>query len=260
MTRVTRCLVLLATALTTTGLALALASAPASAATRARPVLGHVDKPVPSGAGVRVSGWAIDRSHRRHRLHLRITVDGQTRRRLTTTVDRPGVAKKYHAARRIGFTAGVHTGYGTHTVCVWSTSPAALVSCSRVTVTKPSTAPGHRVAALAARQVGKRYVEGAAGPSAFDCSGLVSWVYAEAVGRKLPHNAQTQADLFHAIPARRAQAGDLVFFHDGGGYVYHVGILAARHGWMYAAATPQDGVRYQAIWSSAVTYGTLLHT
>jgi len=256
---VTRCLALLAAALTTAGLTVALASSPASAAAPKRAVLGHVGKLTRSGSTVHVSGWAVDAAHRRHRVRLRITVDGHTQRRLTTSVARPALARKYHATKRIGFHANVTVGYGTHTICVRTSKPKALLSCARITRPKPTLKPGRQVAALASKQVGKRYVEGAAGPRAFDCSGLVSWVYAKTLGRKLPHNAQAQANRFRRIPASRAVAGDLVFFHDGSGYVYHVGILAARRGWMYAAATPRDGVRYQSIWSSAVTYGTLLH-
>ena len=238
---------------------MALAASPASAAVAKHPVLGHVAKLTRSGSTVHVTGWAVDAAHRRHRVRLRITVDGHTQRRVTTSVARPKLAKKHHATKRIGFRANISVGYGTHKICVRATKPKALLSCARITRPKPTPNPGRKVTALASKEVGKRYIEGAAGPRAFDCSGLVSWVYAKALGKKVPHNAQAQANRFRRIPAARAVAGDLVFFHDGSGYVYHVGILAARRGWMYAAATPHDGVRYQAIWSSAVTYGTLLH-
>ena len=40
-----------------------------------------------------------------------------------------------------------------------------------------------RVVSLAKAQVGKAYVWGATGPSSFDCSGLVQWVYKNAVGK-----------------------------------------------------------------------------
>ena len=39
---------------------------------------------------------------------------------------------------------------------------------------------------------------------------------------------------------------------------YHVAIYAG-HGYQYAAATPRDGVRYQAIWSRDVVFGTDWH-
>ena len=43
-----------------------------------------------------------------------------------------------------------------------------------------------------------------------------------------------------------------------GGYAYHVAVYAGG-GKQYAAATERDGVRYQAVWSSYVQYGTDWH-
>lgn len=51
-----------------------------------------------------------------------------------------------------------------------------------------SSTLGARAVAIARRQVGKPYVYGAAGPNAFDCSGLTQFAYAK-VGRRLPHSA-----------------------------------------------------------------------
>ena len=42
------------------------------------------------------------------------------------------------------------------------------------------------VAELAKKQVGKPYVYGATGPSAFDCSGLAQYVYKKAANKTLP--------------------------------------------------------------------------
>ncbi len=39
---------------------------------------------------------------------------------------------------------------------------------------------------------------------------------------------------------------------------YHVAIYAG-HGWQYAAADPQDGIRYQRIWTVAVEFRTDWH-
>jgi hypothetical protein len=40
--------------------------------------------------------------------------------------------------------------------------------------------------------------------------------------------------------------------------VFHVGVYEGST-MMVAAATPQDGIRYQSIWSSNVSYGTITH-
>ena len=52
------------------------------------------------------------------------------------------------------------------------------------------------VVGLAMAELGKPYVWGAAGPSSFDCSGLVMYVYAQ-VGVSLPHNAAAHVQLRH---------------------------------------------------------------
>jgi cell wall-associated NlpC family hydrolase len=59
------------------------------------------------------------------------------------------------------------------------------------------------------------------------------------------------------VSAAHARPGDLVFYLSGGS-AYHVAIYAG-HGMQYAAATPQDGLRYQSVWSSAVQYRTNWH-
>jgi peptidoglycan DL-endopeptidase CwlO len=64
--------------------------------------------------------------------------------------------------------------------------------------------------AAAESRVGDPYVWGAAGPSAFDCSGLVMWAYAQ-VGISLPHFSGAQyADTTH-ISMSQLEPGDLVF-------------------------------------------------
>jgi cell wall-associated NlpC family hydrolase len=80
-----------------------------------------------------------------------------------------------------------------------------------------SSAAAIAVAAAESR-VGDWYVWAAAGPSTFDCSGLVMWAYAQA-GVSLPHYSGAQyADTVH-IPMSDLQPGDLVFFSDPGEHV-----------------------------------------
>ena len=87
----------------------------------------------------------------------------------------------------------------------------------------PNVAPGASSAAATAVQaalsrVGDPYVWGAAGPGAFDCSGLVMWAYAQA-GVYLPHYSGAQyADTTH-IPMSALQPGDLVFPANPGQHV-----------------------------------------
>jgi cell wall-associated NlpC family hydrolase len=70
--------------------------------------------------------------------------------------------------------------------------------------------------ALSAR--GSPYVWGAAGPHAFDCSGLVLWAYAH-VGISLPHLAAAQYNMGVHVGRNQLQPGDLVFFYSDIGHV-----------------------------------------
>jgi len=82
----------------------------------------------------------------------------------------------------------------------------------------PLSSAAARAVAAAESRVGDWYQWGAAGPSTFDCSGLVMWAYAQA-GISLPHFSGSQyADTVH-IPMSDLQPGDLVFFANPGEHV-----------------------------------------
>ena len=67
---------------------------------------------------------------------------------------------------------------------------------------------------------GDPYVWGAAGPSAFDCSGLVVWAYAQE-GITLPHFTGDQWNSGMHVSRSDLEPGDLVFFYPD---ISHVGI------------------------------------
>ena len=91
-------------------------------------------------------------------------------------------------------------------------------------------------------RIGCPYVWGAAGPDAFDCSGLVRWAYLQ-VDMSLPH--QTEA-LYNAakarLPVSQAQPGDVLWVGYGDGYNGHVGIACNAGGTHYVHA-PTFGAR-----------------
>ncbi len=70
-------------------------------------------------------------------------------------------------------------------------------------------------------EVGKPYVFGDEGPNAFDCSGLMQWIFAH-VGIKLPRTADQQYRF--AKPIKTPSPGDLVFWLDGTGHATHVAL------------------------------------
>jgi cell wall-associated NlpC family hydrolase len=107
----------------------------------------------------------------------------------------------------------------------------------------------------ARRQKGKPYVYGADGPRAFDCSGLVRYVFMHATHRVLPHNAAQQYDSLRHITRRRLRPGDLIFTDNG--YISHVGIFAGHGHWWVAPHTGTH-VQLQRIYSAHFVYARVL--
>jgi len=95
-----------------------------------------------------------------------------------------------------------------------------------------------RVLAYAAAKLGDRYIWGATGPDAFDCSGLVLRAWQQA-GITLPRTASVQATAGRPVARADLRPGDLVFFYSP---VSHIGLYIGG-GKMINAANPRTGVR-----------------
>lgn len=110
--------------------------------------------------------------------------------------------------------------------------------------TLPVTGSGRGAVALrfAYAQMGKPYAWGAAGPSAYDCSGLTmaSW---RAAGVSLPHSSRMQYSSSPHVSSSQLRPGDLVFF---GSPISHVAIFVSGDT-AIGAPTFGDVVRYQRI-------------
>jgi cell wall-associated NlpC family hydrolase len=96
----------------------------------------------------------------------------------------------------------------------------------------PPSGHGAQIAALAAQELGKPYVWAAAGPSTFDCSGLVMYVLAQ-IGISVPHSSYAQAGMGVAVDYNDLQPGDLVFFNGNS----HVGIYIGGGNMIHAPHT-----------------------
>ena len=105
------------------------------------------------------------------------------------------------------------------------------------------------------------YEYGGSSPSTgFDSSGLTQYVYRH-YGESIPRTANDQFLDFRRESRNRAWGGDLVFFHENSNpnsYVYHVGIYEGSNH-MVSAASASLRVKWQTIWSSDVTFGTITH-
>lgn len=105
-------------------------------------------------------------------------------------------------------------------------------------------------------QLGKPYVWAAAGPAAYDCSGLTMAAWATA-GISLAHYTVDQQHEGAPVSASGLQAGDLVLTpgsdSPGPGLAGHVGIYLG-YGLVESAVDPQLGVVVQA-WSLFVSGG-----
>lgn len=83
----------------------------------------------------------------------------------------------------------------------------------------PRQTTGEKAVRYAATKIGSPYSYGAAGPSAFDCSGLVYWSYQQA-GKTIPRDSYGQLGGGQAVNYADAKPGDVLIFNGGG----HAGI------------------------------------
>lgn len=72
----------------------------------------------------------------------------------------------------------------------------------------------------------------------FDCSGMIQFVYKNALGVSLPRTARDMAAASRKIPDSRLKAGDLVFFNTGGANKYsHVGLYIGNGEFIHAPSS-----------------------
>ncbi|MBZ8178171.1 endopeptidase [Corynebacterium poyangense] len=87
------------------------------------------------------------------------------------------------------------------------------------------TSSGNAIVDAARSKIGAPYAWGAAGPDAFDCSGLVYWAHQQ-VGKHIPRTSQAQAAAGTPVPLSDLQPGDVVAFYGGAS---HVGIYVGNN-------------------------------
>jgi cell wall-associated NlpC family hydrolase len=86
-----------------------------------------------------------------------------------------------------------------------------------------------RAVQVALRYLGTPYSYGGASPAGFDCSGLVSYAYAQ-VGVPMAHNTNAIWGAFPKVARDDLRVGDMVFFSGLG----HMGIYVGRGRYVHA--------------------------
>lgn len=125
-------------------------------------------------------------------------------------------------------------------------SQEAVAICHRIinyyadwteTYEAPEAYLGELVAEVGLSKVGCKYVSGGQGPSKFDCSGLVYYVYKQ-FGYNLEPGARNQwSILSKSVKKADLLPGDLVFFSNNGkaSGIFHVGIYIGDGEFVHAA-------------------------
>jgi cell wall-associated NlpC family hydrolase len=138
-------------------------------------------------------------------------------------------------------------GAGVEPLVTLTTAPSqAGVPASEASGGGPTAAQLTTALRAAESRQGLPYVWGAAGPSSFDCSGLVQWSFAQA-GVVMPRVAADQARTGPAVPVSELEPGDLLFYYTdptAPGYISHVAIYLGN-GWMIQS--PQPGLDVQVV-------------
>lgn len=97
----------------------------------------------------------------------------------------------------------------------------------------PASAGNSSIVSYAYKFLGRPYIWGASGPSAFDCSGFTAYVY-RAFGVGLDHYTGSQFNSGRSVSRDNLAPGDLVFFNTYGS-ISHVGIYIGGGDFIHAA-------------------------
>jgi cell wall-associated NlpC family hydrolase len=118
-------------------------------------------------------------------------------------------------------------------------SPSAGSGSGSSTGSTKATGSAAAIVNFARAQVGKAYVMGATGSSAYDCSGLVQAAYRQA-GISLDRTSQDQSLAGSSVSLSNLQPGDILYWGPKGS-AYHVAIYVGG-GKFVGAQNPSTGI------------------
>jgi cell wall-associated NlpC family hydrolase len=135
-----------------------------------------------------------------------------------------------------------------------SPAPAAAAPATAASATAAPATAAEVAVQTAVAQVGKPYLYGGAGPTSYDCSGLVMYAWA-AAGIGLPHYSVSQYDDTERISESELQPGDIVFYDNGEGPQPGHEALYIGNGQVVAANTTGTYVQIQSITYDGTPFG-----
>ena len=146
----------------------------------------------------------------------------------------------------------------------WYQIDSGYISAEYVTLVgadyEASSSLGASAAAMAKSLLGCRYRSGAAGPSSFDCSGLMYYIYKQ-LGHPIARGSSSQYyNSGYFVSTSAMQPGDLIFFFDrrfdsSGGTLptTHVGMYVGNGQFIHASTTSYR-VQYDSIYGYYASY------
>ncbi len=149
----------------------------------------------------------------------------------------------------IGLTAQLTPAEAATTVSTSSSTtaaPAPTAAPKPKPKPKPKLTRAEKVIKWASKQKGDPYRYGANGPKAFDCSGLVQYVYKKS-GKKIGRTSGAQLKGKHIAKSKKKKGDILIFISNG--RAYHSAIYAGK-GKMWEAQRSGTKVGKHKIWSS----------
>lgn len=111
-------------------------------------------------------------------------------------------------------------------------------SVERAPISRPASVKGNELALYALSLLDTGYRFGGKNPEAgLDCSGMVSYVFAQALGMRISGSAADMAQRGEPVGRQQLRPGDLVFFNTQNRPFSHVGVYIGDERFIHAPSS-----------------------